>query len=342
MTIRIMIRRWGLETAALGLALMLPIAAGAQSPADWQKVEAAAKQEGKVVVYMGSGNLNVRQTLEAFEKSTGIQVERLELAPTAMRERIRTETSSGRRLGDVIITGATIRNLIGTGQVMQHGPLPNAAKLKPPLRDDGYFIPTALTTFGILVNTDLVKPEDMPKSWNDLLDPKWKGKMLIDDPRVNGQGSYVLGVLLEKLGRGYIDKLAEQKLEISSQMTLALRRVAQGEYPIYIALQFANLLTLKDLPVKGVALSEGAPWTERVAGMIAGSPNPKAANVLLNYHLSDEWQKESVRQGNQSVTGQGADLVPPELRGLTDAKLLGDLDIPANDKAVAIFREVFK
>ena len=332
--------KFGIFTASLAAVLLMGSGVGAQTPDEWAKVEAAGRQEGQLTAYLGIGTNNGRQVLEAFGAAYGIKVDILEIPPTELRERVRTETAAGRRLGDVIITGATISNLNGTGQVEKHGPLPNLSKLKPPFADDGYFIPVATGGFGILVNTDLVKAQDEPRSWRDLLDPKWKGKMLIDNPQVNGQGSYTLGVLLEKLGRDFIEKLLAQDFVVSSQTPVGLRRVGQGEFPLYVGLPFGNLVSLQGLPVKGILPEEGAPYTARVVGLVARPPHPNAAHLFMNYLLSDAVQTASIAQGSQSVTGRTSEDVPANMKGLMNVKLLGDLDIPTNDRAVALFREI--
>ena len=113
---------------------------------------------------------------------------------------------------------------------------------------------------GILVNTRLVKPEDEPKSWEDLNDPKWKGKILSDDMRPLGSGNTMFAILQKKLGAAFNEKLAEQKPVFSRDLRNDARRVARGEYPIYVPQIFAFASDLKGLPVKVVIPKEGAPY----------------------------------------------------------------------------------
>ena len=85
---------------------------------------------------------------------------------------------------------------------------------------------------GILVNTRLVKDRDVPTSWNDLTDPRWKNKILSDDMRPLGSGNKMFAILQRKMGSDFNERLAEQKPVFSRDMRNDARRVARGEYPI--------------------------------------------------------------------------------------------------------------
>ena len=225
----------------------------------WDKVIEAAKKEGKVVVYnMALGAPYFTAVLKSFEAKYGIPVEKFDLRASELSERIRTEQAAGRFLGDAeMVTTTMIEEQLKNGDFVQKlPPIPNAAHLRPPFKANEYSVPAFMQPMGILINTRLVKEQDIPTSWNDLNDPKWKGKILSDDMRPLGSGNTMFAILEKTMGTDFNQKLAEQKPVFSRDMRNDARRVARGEYAIYIPQIFAFTSDLKGLPVK-VVDSEG-------------------------------------------------------------------------------------
>src|ERR1700742_1345265 len=163
-------------------ALLVACLAGFVVPAqaeDWDAVVDAAKKEGKIVVYdMALGAPYFVAVLKSFEAKYGIPVESLDLRASELAERIRTEQSTGRFLGDVeMITTTMIEEQRNNGDFVEKLPaIPNAANLRPPFKATDYSVPAFVQPMGILINTRLVKDEDVPTRWADLNDPNWKGK----------------------------------------------------------------------------------------------------------------------------------------------------------------------
>jgi len=132
-------------------------------------------------------------------------VESLDLRASELAERVRTEQAAGRFLGDTeIITTTMIEEQRKNGDYIQAiGAIPNAKNLRAPFKATEISVPAYVQPMGILVNTRLVKPEDEPKSWDDLNDPKWKGKILADDMRPLGSGNTMFAILQKKLGAAF-------------------------------------------------------------------------------------------------------------------------------------------
>jgi iron(III) transport system substrate-binding protein len=265
----------------LGAALARPAAA---ADGDWDKVIAAAKQEGKVVVYNSvQGAAYYVAVVKAFEAKYGIKVETLDLRASELTERIRTEQAANRFIGDIEQhSTSTIERQLRAGlQVIEpHGDIPNAKNLRPPFVATEMYVPAWVQAYGILVNTNMVKPEDRPKEWADLLDPKWKGKILSDDTRALGGGNTMFAVTTLKYGVDFQKKMAAQDLVFSRDLRNDARRTARGEYPLYIPQMFAMASDMKGLPITVVVASDGAPYVPINNAMLRNAPHPNAARLF--------------------------------------------------------------
>jgi iron(III) transport system substrate-binding protein len=337
--------------SVLRLATMAPLAAAvrpaaAQPPADaeWKKVVDAAKKEGKVVVYSGAvGQPTTPKILAAFEARYGIRAELLEARASELRERIRTEQAAGKVLGDVSHNGSTTTALqLAEGTFQPHGPLPNASKPVAPFAVDDVRVPIYVIPWGILVNTDMVKPAEEPKGWKDLLDPRWKGKILSDDVRALGGGAVFFMVTHRAFGREYHDRLAEQQLHMNRELRGNYRRVARGEYPLYIPFTLPDILELKGLPLKMVLAAEGAPYVRFDGAIFKGAPRLNAARLLLDFFMSEEVQTLFANVGYPPVIGGLEGKISPEARPIAHVKLLGTTDPRLQDDMLKLAKQIYK
>jgi iron(III) transport system substrate-binding protein len=334
----------------LRLATLLPFAgvsrAHAQTPgdADWKKVVDAAKKEGKVVVYNGAvGMPALPKVGAAFEAKHGIRMELLEARASEIRERIRTEQASGKVLGDVLHDGSTTTALqLAEGRFQPHGLLPNAKRAVAPFAVDDIRIPIYVIRYGILVNTDLVKPDEEPKTWKDLLNPRWKGKILSDDLRAIGGGGLFFMVAMEKFGKEFHEKLAEQQLHMNRELRGNYPRIARGEYPLYIPFSLSDTLEVKGLPLKAVVPPEGVPYVLFNGSVLKGAPRPNAARVFLDFLLSDDAQLLYGQAGYGTVVAGLEAKIPAEARALAQAKLLGTTDPKIQEEMMRIAKQIYK
>ena len=333
----------------LRLAALAPLAAArraaAQTPADdWKKIVDAARKEGKVVLYNGAvGTPTLPKIGAAFEAKYGIRVELLEARASELRERMRTEQAAGKVLGDVSHNGSTTTALqLAEGVFQPHGPLPNAGKPAPPFAVDDVRIPIYVIPYGILVNTDMVKPAEEPKSWKDVLDPRWKGKILADDMRALGGGAVFFVVTYQKFGREYQDKLAAQQPHMNRELRGNYRRVARGEYPLYLPFTLPDIFDLKGLPVKMIMPAEGAPYVRFDGAILKGAPHPNAGRLLLDFFLSDEGQTIYANLGYPSVIGGLESKIAPEARPIAQVKLLGTTDPKLQDEMLKLATQIYK
>jgi iron(III) transport system substrate-binding protein len=323
------------------LAWMLFFASAAA--AQWQQVVDAAKKEGTVVFYSAAVGAPATAKIQtAFKAKYGITMEVLQARSSELTERIRTEQVSGKRLGDVSHNGASVtERQLAEGVFMPYGTLPSAARLASSFPADGTRVPVYVIHFGILANTSLVKTSDEPKSWQDLLDPKWKGKILSDDMRALGSGSALFTATHEKFGRQFHERLAAQQPEFTRDVRGSQRRIARGEYPLFIPFNVADILTLKGLPVKFIVPSEGAVYVVFDCAILKGAPHPNAARLLLDFMLSDEVQLIYASTGYGMAVGGLDSKLSPEMRQLSNVKLLGTSVMKLQDKMLELAQQIY-
>lgn len=322
----------------------LSTAPWAAAQSDWDRVVDAARKEGKVVLYTANVGVKFHHDIAtAFQKRYGIPVEILEARASELRERIRTEQAAGRAIGDVSHNGATTTALQHKeGAFQPYGALPALSGMLPQFKPDGTRVPLFAIVYGMLVNTRLVPAGSEPRSWNDLLDPKWKGRILADDLRALGGGSVLFFVTHDAFGRGFHEKLAQQNLVFTRDIREAERRVARGEAAIWIPFTFANYPQIRGLPVKPIVPAEGATYIMYEIAMLRGAPRPNAARLLMNFFMEREAQGIYANGGYVPVTQGVALSAPPDIRELIEVKLLGTTDAERQNDMLKAAQEIYK
>jgi iron(III) transport system substrate-binding protein len=330
---------------AAGLAFLWASSSSVAQVADWDKVVAAAKAEGGLVLYTALvGAPSTKAIARAFEAKYGIPVQVLEARASELRERIRTEQTAGRYLGDVMFNSENQVIILNAEDksVVTHEPVPSATGLVDQFRDDGLKSPVMTINYGLLLNDRLVPPGEEPKSWRDLTDPKWKGKILSDDMRAVGGGYVTFFVTNEKLGKPYHEALATQSIQFTREMREAGRRVARGEMAIYMPFILSDIQNLKGLPVRAFVPAEGAPYVLYATATIKGAPHPNAARLYIDFAMSDEVQQIFARDGFGVVRRGVLDKVSPEARAIAEVKLMGGSDPMRQNEMLDLARSIYK
>jgi iron(III) transport system substrate-binding protein len=329
--------------AGLAAGAALARSANAQD-AEWQKIVDAAKKEGKLVIYTASiGSVFHKKVFKAFEAKYGIGIELLEARASEVRERVRVEQSAGRFLGDIHHNGSTTTWLMQRdGNFQPHGVIPNIKNIVSPFEADDIKVPAEVISYCLMVNKNLVKPADEPKGWKDILDPKWAGKILSDDYRALGGGAVFFVVMQNTFGREFHEKLAAQKPSFSRDIQNSERRVARGEFPLYIPFSLQDYNNLKGLPVKPIVPTEGRPYVRFDLTMLKNAPHANAARVFMNHYLEAESQLVFADAGYAPVVKGVVEKTVPEIRELLATKAMGTTKPEEQDAMLALAKEIYK
>ena len=203
-------------------------------------------------------------------------------------------------------------------------------------------MPIFTINYGFLINTSLVRPGDEPKSWLDLLNAKWTGKIIADDPRAAGGGAVMFRMTWDRFGRDFHEKLAAQKLVFARDYAVSARRVAQGEFPLYVPYILSDYSNLKGLPVRYILPAEGVTYGSYSASVLRNPPHPNAARLLADFYLSDEVQAIYAKEGHGIVVARLDEKLPAEIEAMIDVKPLAPENFAKIDEMYARAKEIYK
>jgi iron(III) transport system substrate-binding protein len=158
---------------------------------------------------------------------------------------------------------------------------------------DGMHTTVCASLSGLGYNTNLVKPEDAPRSFADLLDPKWKGRIVKAHPGYSGTILTATFALVRELGWPYFEKLAQQRVMQVQSASDPPKKLGLGERAAQADGVDAILLQLKEQgqPVEFVYATEGTPLITTPAGVFRSAPNPNAARLFQNFLCGVEGQQ---------------------------------------------------
>ena len=143
------------------------------------------------------------------------------------------------------------------------------------------------------------------------------------------------------MGADFNAKLAEQKPVFSRDMRNDARRVARGEYPIYVPQIFAFTSDLKGLPVKVVIPKEGAPYAEMDLAVLKNAPHPNAARLFIQHFLDVESQLIYANAWMPPVVAGVAERANPDAQPFANAKLIGPAKLAERPSMMALAKKLY-
>lgn len=275
--------------------------------AEWERTMAEARKEGKVVIYLEANSSGARDPMiKAMKQNFGLDAEILALISAELNAKLLTERKAGLFYHDIVITGggSLTNTLVPAGVFGPMEPnliLPEVKEAKnwregviPWFDKDKLTLNTGrLVLAGAFINTNLVKKDEM-KSYQDLLNPKWKGKIVIQDPTIPGPGVRTFQIIAELMGKDFLRQLASQEPLLNRDSRLLTEWISTGKQAIGIGINPYSTDEVRKIgaPVDYVEFKEGAGLASPAAsvGIMDKPAHPNASRVFINWFLSREGQ----------------------------------------------------
>ncbi len=276
----------------------------------WKELVAKAQKEGTVSIYVSAVPAAARTAVQqAFKKKYGINIEYTPAAAGELVQKFKTETTAGLHLVDVMHTGNTqFINLIEPLHVtVPLEPLLVLPEVTTPSKWRGGKLPFVdsekhaimvmlLANNFYAINTDLVKANEI-KSTFDVLNPKWKGKIIMQDPSVPGNGNdwfafTTLNILGAEKAEKFMQDLAKQDPIVTRDSRQLVESVAQGKYQLGIGASVAQVVSFIESGARVAFANVTEPrQLSPGAGVIytfKKVPHPHATKLFINWFLSQE------------------------------------------------------
>ena len=290
-------------------ALLVPTAATPRSAAiepaavDGDLLE-RARREGEVVFVTAADVLLAQRIANAFEaKFPGIRVRAERNGSERIFQRLDQEYANGIHAVDVVDSADASHFIVWKrrGWLAPYVPEDVALHWPEEERDpDGMFQTFRASLSIVGVNTKLVKREEAPRSFADLLDPRWRGRLVKAHPGYSGTIVTTTFLFVRELGWDFLRELAKQRVMQVQSATEPPKKVAQGERPVMVEGSDYVLYDLaeKGQPVTPVYPAEGTPLIPVPSGVLAAAPHPNAARLFQSWLYTEEGQQMLVDVGN--------------------------------------------
>jgi ABC-type Fe3+ transport system substrate-binding protein len=253
-----------------------------------------AKQEGRILFYTSWGPGDADYVVKAFEKKYApLKVETVRASSERTLTRLLNEQRANTFLGDVVAVSGLQSGILKAKGALDRYQSPEAANFPADWRDpDGYGTGLHQTIYVIGYNSRLVSPDAVPRSYDDLLQPRWKGQLGWDPEEY-----YLFGALLKARGKEkgleYWRRLAEQQINFRKGYTLISELVSAGEFPVAVSLYQHRVdeYAEKGAPLQWVAPNPLVGGDPNKISLLKNAPRPNAAKLFIDFMLSAEGQK---------------------------------------------------
>ncbi len=318
----------GGSALALGGSLSTRVLAAAPPPTPTtEELIAVAKKEGKCVFYTSVDLPLAEKVAKAFEaKYPGVSMQVERTGAERVFQRIGQEYATNIHTVDVVSSSDASHFAIWKQQGMLAAYVPEeVAKYFPADQKDpdGMYATFRLGLSIIAYNTALVKADEAPKSFADLLLPKWQGKIVKAHPGYSGTIMTATYEMAHALGWDFYEKLAKQNVMQVQSASDPPKKLALGERAVQADGNEYNIMQIKEKggPVEPVYANEGTPQITGPTGMFKAAPHPNAAKLFCNFSFSRECQQLLVDVGGvRSKHSQAKD--KPGRKPIGEIKLL--------------------
>jgi iron(III) transport system substrate-binding protein len=276
--------------AKILVILSMPLFFGAGLAQD----RAKGKQEGRVVFYTSWGPSDADYVVKAFEKKyMPLKVEVVRASSERTLTRLLSEHRANKFLGDVVAISGIQSGILKEKGSLDRYQSPEATNFPADWRDpDGFGMGLHQTIYVIGYNTKLVSADAVPKNYEDLLHPRWKGQLGWDMEEY-----YLFGALMKARGKDkgleFWRRLAEQQVNFRKGYTLISELVSAGEFPVAVSLYQHRVdeYAEKGAPLQWIAPNPLVGGDPNKISLLKNAPRPNAAKLFIDFMLSAEGQR---------------------------------------------------
>ena len=258
-----------------------------------QKLVEGAKKEGELSIYTSAQSDDMGALVAVFEKKYGIKVSVWRSSSEKVLQRAVQEARGNRHTMDVAETNGPEMEALSREKVLTAVKSPYLSDLiAPAIRPHGEWVGTRLNVFVQAYNTQLVKKEDLPKKWEDLANPKWKGKLGIEQEDSDWLAGQFAEMGEARAQKAFKDLVAANGVSVRKGHTLLTQLVVSGEIPLALTVYNykAEQLKLKGAPIDWFSIGPAIARPNGV-GVAAKAPHPHAAVLFYDFEISEEGQK---------------------------------------------------
>ena len=297
-----------------------------------------AKKEGPLAIYTSAQSDDMGALVAGFEKKYGLKTTTWRAGSEKVLQRAVTEARGNRHTVDIIETNGPELESMSREKILVAVKSPNLTQLIPQaLRPHGEWVGTRLNVFVQAWNTKLVKKEELPKSWDDLLNPRWKGRLGVEAE----DQDWLSGVCAE-LGEAkgiklFKDIVAANGISVRKGHTLLTQLVVSGEIPFALTVYNYKAEQLKEKGAPIDWMSIGTPIARpNGVGMTKAAPNPHSAVLFYDFEISEEGQKILAARDFVPTSTKVDNPFKNGLRFVDAAKMLDE-----GDKWLKLYSEIF-
>jgi iron(III) transport system substrate-binding protein len=311
--------------AGAGFAHGAGAAVRVPTQAEWDKVLAAARKEGTVGFY-SSGIARIEEPrMKQFDERFGLRVKYARPGGgEIVLKRLETELAAGKAPVDVCsVTDINLAYYAYKQGWTQSGPVPARAGIAAPFRrEDDHLMPAGAITLPIIYNPKLVADADVPKTYEALADPRFKGKVVFGAPENASTTLAWIIATVERLGWGWVEKLRANDAAEMRLQAEAVLAVARGERALTVAAHsWGYFNNQQGAGLRYVFPADGVVSTLACVFMVRGAPNPNAGRVFIDTVMGGAWQASMMpHTGGYGTTVNVPS--PPGLPPLAQLKLV--------------------
>lgn len=257
-----------------------------------ERLTAGATREGELTLYTSAQTADLGPVVEAYEKKYGIRATIWRAGSESVLNRAIAEARAGRHTVDVVETNGPEMESLSREQILQAIKSPHHADLiEPAIRPHGEWVGSRLNVFVQAYNTKMVKKEDLPKTWEDLAHPRWKGKLGIEAEDSDWLAGIFGAIGPERGDTVFRQIVAANGMSVRKGHTLLTQLVVSGEVPLaltvynYKAEQFRR----EGAPIDWFTIGSAIARPNGV-GVAKRAPHPHAAVLYYDFELSPEGQ----------------------------------------------------